>query len=370
MKFVNDRQRRAVFSKLNRDSPDNKFCIGLYILSDLTLKEKEKLEKQYKKGKNEFALYQTKGGRVRSTEIPSVDFELVDSAKMTDPSYAKLSGILSDVDESHLAGLDYLIVVPPKDPMVGKKFLGVYKERDTGKAAIITDPTDEVGMDEIASHELGHHITRSNLGSKNIKHIGKYGQEILADEYMSDFTGKDNRYVRPEEEQNAEEALSYATALQELKNPSIKDQSKYADIKFSNDAQRQKWLDDVRHLEDMLDSGMMSYTQYSKELEKSKHDTLGIKGDTKFSFSDRKHKGWYPAGSNLPNEFPDIVRGIAMDIILKDHNYTNPDDDIQVSRMTGEVCRELDKVWKSEWGKRPDEHYLKADVKDAFEDLD
>ena len=90
----------------------------------------------------------------------------------------------------------------------------------------------------------------------------------------------------------------------------------------------------------------------------------------RFSFWERKHKGWYPADSNLPEKFPDIVRGVTFEVLVKNHNYITPDDDTQLVKLTGDVCAELDKIWKPEWGVRPSGHYLQADVKDAWEDLD
>jgi len=90
----------------------------------------------------------------------------------------------------------------------------------------------------------------------------------------------------------------------------------------------------------------------------------------KFSFWERKHKGWYPADSKLPDEFPTIVRGVAFEILSKNHNYITPDDDAQLVKLTSDICAELDKIWKPEWGVRPSGHYLQADVKDAWEDLD
>jgi hypothetical protein len=92
--------------------------------------------------------------------------------------------------------------------------------------------------------------------------------------------------------------------------------------------------------------------------------------DDKFSFKDRKLKGYYPDSSNLPMEFPTIVRNVAFNILGRDRKYITPTDDAQLNRLTGDVCFELDKVWRPEWGIRPSGEYLKADVKDAWEDLD
>lgn len=98
--------------------------------------------------------------------------------------------------------------------------------------------------------------------------------------------------------------------------------------------------------------------------------SCGDSDDSKFSFWERKNNGWYPADSNLPDEFPHIVRKIATDALLNDHNYINPDDEQQLAKLTGEICVGLDKVWKPEWGTRPSGHYIRADAKDAWDDLD
>lgn len=92
--------------------------------------------------------------------------------------------------------------------------------------------------------------------------------------------------------------------------------------------------------------------------------------EVKFSFKGRKLGGYYPVTSNIPDEFPTIVRNVAFGILVKDHKYITPTDDVQLNRLTGDVCAELDKIWKPEWGTRPSGEYLKADVKDAWEDLD
>jgi hypothetical protein len=92
--------------------------------------------------------------------------------------------------------------------------------------------------------------------------------------------------------------------------------------------------------------------------------------DSKFSFDERRKKGWYPEDSKLPQDFPNIVRGVASNLLLKDQNYVTPNDDSQLTKLTGEVCIELDKIWKPEWGTRPGGHYLRADVEDAWEELD
>jgi hypothetical protein len=185
----------------------------------------------------------------------------------------------------------------------------------------IVDPSvsDEDAKNVIA-HEVGHHIVRSNLGSKYIRRIGKYGQEILADQYMSNLTGKPNRYIYPEDNIKVnEDVLSYAETLQELKNPSIDDLSRQV---------------------------------------------------KKFSFDERKRKGWYPRDSNLPDTFDTIVLNKTFDVISDPNGHLNPDDERDKAVITGLVCKKLDKEWKQEWGKRPDGHYIRADVEDALERLE
>lgn len=199
MKFKSDAQRKAVM--LNLFSKDNKFT-----------------------------LYAS-GRQIRSTDIPSVNVGFYDEVDMSKPSVSKLDNVISGIDESHLAGLDYLIVAPKEDKMLDKgKTFGQYNIRGRESAIIIIDPDviDKYGIDEVLSHELGHHMVDTSLSPTYIKQIGKYGQEVLAEQYKEDFTGKPNRYVHPEDEAAAKDILSYATTLQELKNPSIREQMKYA----------------------------------------------------------------------------------------------------------------------------------------------
>ena len=92
-------------------------------------------------------------------------------------------------------------------------------------------------------------------------------------------------------------------------------------------------------------------------------------GDEKFSFDERKRRGYYPADSNLPDEFDTIVLNTTFNVLRDKYGHYNPDDELDKSVITGLVCEELNKQWKPEWGKRPDGHYLKADVEDALERL-
>jgi hypothetical protein len=287
---------------------------------------------------NKFALkFDPHTGRTTSTEYPNVDFTLF----VNYPKEALKA--LEKIPEQQLSGLGAIVAdeYTSKGKILAPK-LAVYTtgipiygndERGNEISMIRTASPENIagfyeehpekgsyGFSDVLAHEVGHHVTSNVLGKTKVK-SDKGSGEVVADKFMQEYTGAvpKNKPRDEAEEEALERAYSYLETLQELKTPSVKDLSKY--------------------------SG-------------------------EFSFDERKRKGWYPESSHLPKEFPDIVRGIAMDIIIKDSTYTRPDDAAQVARMTGEVCQELDKIWKPEWGKRPDGYYLKADVKDAFEDLD
>jgi len=285
-----------------------------------------KSDSQRKAVMSKFSLYNRKGF-IRSTDYPGVDVELIGAG-------SRYLRNLSDIPEQHLSGIRSIEVFPDLDY---NDYEGVYVEENFRKNAMNdtvkhkkpmtasllqfvdsdkTEPYIEVNKtikDDVYPivHEVGHHIERnSGLSTKNPIVSSSTIREMRADNYASSLL-KDDEF---------DESMSFATALQELKNPSIGKQ--------------------------MKDSGV------------------------KFSFWERKNKGWYPADSKLPDEFPTIVRNVAFGVLGKDPTYITPDDDAQLTKLTGNVCSELDKVWKPEWGTRPSGHYLRADVKDAWEDLD
>ena len=286
---------------------------------------------------NKLSLYR-KGDFLKSTEYPQVNVYIGDY----DPS-----PYLEDIPEQHLSGLGALrflrghaqINKEPKPE--GNVQLGEYDssvdfdfgEKYTAPGIFLAEPkyiTPEIPKvgpgwkkpDELIGHELGHHVTMSSFGSKEEKMADHVGRELVADEYLKNIMGTEPRWwpIDEEEKDVIGQVAGYAEALHEFKNPSIKKQ--------------------------MRDAGI------------------------RFSFWERKHKGWYPRDSNLPDEFPTIVRSVAFSILGKDPTLITPDDDEQLTKLTGEVCSELDKIWMPEWGKRPSGHYLRADVKDAWEDLD
>jgi len=284
-----------------------------------------KSDSQRKAVMSKFALYNigSKSNVVRSDEVPSVAFEVRNVEAVLDKDdFDNFDKALSSVDERHLGDLTYIFALPKGHSSFNKKDVrGYYKVRDEKPAIGFMDPkTSGHKLSDVVIHEVGHHVARGGLGQDYLDKIGNYGQEVLADEYMSNITGSKNRYVHKKDREGAADVLAYAETVQELKNPTIDELSKYA--------------------------------------------------DNKFSFWERKNKGWYPADSKLPDEFPAVVRNVAFGVLGKDPTYITPDNDAQLTKLTGDVCSELDKVWKPEWGTRPSGHYLRADVKDAWEDLD
>jgi hypothetical protein len=361
MRFKSDSQRRACFANMGRmsrfaDAPfDPKKALELLdagMMDPHTLTDEQKaqvevvqaetriagrkalkaLNERIERGdtykpkdlwsRSKFALQNDKN-IITSEDVPSVKFRYINEANMTDEGASDLSKAVKNIDDKHLGGLAYLAVVPVGHESLNKKFQhGFYKVRDRNGMIGVVDPSvDDKKTEDVIAHEVGHHILRENLGTTYLRGIGKYGREVLADEYMSNVTGAKNRFMHPDDEVPASTVLAYAETLQELKNPSVGELSKYVD-------------------------------------------------DNRFSFWNRKNKGWYPADSKLPDEFPTVVRNVAFEVLGKDHTLITPDDDAQLTKLTGEVCSELDKVWKPEWGARPSGHYLRADVKDAWEDLD
>lgn len=285
---------------------------------------KFKSDDQRKAVMSKFALYNAGANLTRSDEVPSVNFKLsnIEGAIPDKKTLYKVGGVIDSLDERHLAGITYAFAIPEGHSSIKTKGgLGYYKVRDEKPAiGFVVPKSGNYHVADIITHEVGHHVAREGLGQEYLDKIGSYGQEVLADEYMSNVTGSKNRYIHRDDKIDAKDILAYAETVQELKNPTIGELSKYA--------------------------------------------------DNKFSFWERKNKGWYPADSKLPDEFPTVVRNVAFGVLVKDPTLITPDDDIQLTKLTGDVCSELDKVWKPEWGARPSGHYLRADVKDAWEDLD
>jgi len=90
--------------------------------------------------------------------------------------------------------------------------------------------------------------------------------------------------------------------------------------------------------------------------------------DGRFAYDDRKRAGWYPRDSNLPEGFDGMVRTFTFEAIGKFPIF-DPNSKADVSKVTSDVCMELDQMWRPEWGKRPAGKYVRADVEDALEDL-
>jgi hypothetical protein len=64
-----------------------------------------------------------------------------------------------------------------------------------------------------------------------------------------------------------------------------------------------------------------------------------------------------------------VVLNATFRVLRDQYGHYNPDDEHERVVIAGLVCKELDKEWKSEWGKRPDGRYIRADVEDALERL-
>ena len=314
--------------------------------------------------KGKFSLY-TSGNVLRSTDIPTVNVKVYNDIG---GSRDILFDIVSGVDDRHLAGLDYIAVANADDKMLDGKY-GRYKTRDKKPAIIVADigQTGKYDWGDIVTHEIGHHVIRNAYGPTYMRKIGKYGQEVLADEYKKNLIGSDNRYIHPDDEESANLALSYAETLQEIKNPSIKEQMKYADVNFSvNSAAYRNAISD---LESDYNDNKIDKEEYDTRLAAIYKQFLGLDAKSKFSYDERRRKGWYPADSNLPREFDNIILNTTFKVLTTRYGHFDPDDEQGKAVITGMVCEELDKNWNPEWGKRPDGHYIRADVEDALERL-
>jgi len=267
---------------------------------------------------------------LRSDEYPSVNVLLDVKNPRT------IMKELKDVPEQHLAAIG--AISDDDDFTEGHKGLCCTRATFNAESGVSIPVESAIGIasinklkrskfdfdqGDILTHEVGHGILNKHIGKKRLFDGDVSSKELLADRFMSEYTGARARYEpsSAEEEIIAEDILGYATTLQEEKNPSIGELKKYAN-------------------------------------------------KSSFSFLNRRGKGFYPADSNLTYEYFDTVRRIVYNKLMNDVNYTDPNDERQIVRLTGDVCKELDSLWNPAWGNRPTGNYIKVDVQEAWEELD
>lgn len=213
MVFRSDKQRRAMFANIfSQKNVNNKFTLDI-------VRDKY-MPKDVKRYYN-----------IKSNENPKVDVSLYNFDNVP---ISKIKNVLTKVDDSNLADLESILIVPDNSILLQGPYSMGYYAFDDNAIVVNSDDFKRDNEGSVLIHEIGHHVMDS------IKKGGLSYNEDLAELYRDEAFNEDKEYrtwesledynagLLPIDYEPVRQDMVYYKTIKDLNNPSIHELEEYA----------------------------------------------------------------------------------------------------------------------------------------------